>query len=251
MARCCADLELAMRVLSPPEPALADHGWSFTLPMPRVTDVRALRAAAWFDAPFAPTDRDYLALLQVAATSLAEAGAEVDFDARPFSDTDAQKHLSTYMAILMGSDTSFSAPGAPPLSFLDWRKLEVKRNFIKEAWAKFFKKYDVLLCPVNSIPAIPHTEKPWTERIFRGAGIPDFNSQFFSFWPGIVIVADLPATVLPVGFTPGGLPCGVQIVAPNFHDLTSIEVGKMLERFNPASKYVPPPGLSPQPQAKL
>eukprot|EP00666_Eupelagonemidae_sp_cell4sb_P003413 gene3413-17139_t len=34
----CADLELAMRILSPPEPEMARNGWTFTLPPARVTD---------------------------------------------------------------------------------------------------------------------------------------------------------------------------------------------------------------------
>jgi len=59
-------------------------------------------------------------------------------------------------------------------------------------------------------------------------------------WASLTIIADLPSTVVPIGFdSKSGLPCGVQIVAPFMHDLTSIEVGKMLEKHH--VKFTPPP----------
>ena len=50
---------------------------------------------------------------------------------------------------------------------------------------------------------------------------------------------DLPVTVVPTGRTEKNLPVGVQIVGPAWQDLTTIEVGKMMERLGCA--YVPPP----------
>jgi amidase len=50
----------------------------------------------------------------------------------------------------------------------------------------------------------------------------------------------LPATVAPAGFTPGGLPVGVQIVGPQYGDRTTIELARLLEREFQA--FVPPPG---------
>jgi len=90
------------------------------------------------------------------------------------------------------------------------------------------------------------------ERAHSGIGIPDFPDLDMGFWNILPSVADLPATVVPVGFTAThGLPCGVQIVAGNFQDLTSIEVGRMLEQCNPLTRYVPPPGFHAPPDAKL
>jgi len=58
-------------------------------------------------------------------------------------------------------------------------------------------------------------------------------------WAGLIIFVDLPSTVVPVGRDKDGLPVGVQIVGPAWQDLTTIEVGKMMERCG--SAYVPPP----------
>merc|ERR1711920_287645 len=106
-------------------------------------------------------------------------------------------------------------------SFREVEALQVKRSFIKEQYEEFFGKYDVMLCPVVPIPAFEHSSTPSDDRVYTGKGIPDFNVVSLLFWPGMIIVADLPSTVVPIGRTPGGLPCGIQIVAPAFHDLTS------------------------------
>lgn len=245
MARSCADLELGMRILSPPDPEMARNGWSFTLPPPKVSDVRALRVAAWLDFPGVPTDKECLMELHGAAASLQKAGATVDYAARPFSDEVAHKHIQTYLRLLQSTGGAFEGSGAP-MTHSEWKKLEVKRNFIKEAYAAFFERYDVMLCPVFPIPAIKHTKKMGKARKHSGVGIPDFDGSGIQmiFWAGIVIVADLPSTVVPVGFTSSTkLPVGVQIVAPNWHDLQSIEVGKMLEQHHPGTRYVVPPGF--------
>jgi amidase len=59
------------------------------------------------------------------------------------------------------------------------------------------------------------------------------------FWAGYGGMAYLPATVAPAGFTPAGLPVGVQIIGPQYGDRTCIEFARLLEReFQP---FVPPP----------
>ena len=48
-------------------------------------------------------------------------------------------------------------------------------------------------------------------------------------------------TVAPAGFAKSGLPVGVQIVGPEYGDLTCIEVARLLEQgFQP---FVPPKGF--------
>jgi amidase len=54
-------------------------------------------------------------------------------------------------------------------------------------------------------------------------------------------VVYLPSTVAPAGFTPEGLPVGVQIVGPQYGDLTCIALARMLEREYLG--FTPPPGF--------
>ena len=83
IARTCADLELAMRLLAKPEPTMAANGWAFTLPPATVSSVSSLRVACWLDDAFCPVEAECVALLTAAAESLAAAGAHVDYTARP------------------------------------------------------------------------------------------------------------------------------------------------------------------------
>ena len=49
------------------------------------------------------------------------------------------------------------------------------------------------------------------------------------FWAGISCFFLLPATVAPLGFSPQGLPFGVQIVGPQYGDRTTVTVARMLQ----------------------
>lgn len=47
-------------------------------------------------------------------------------------------------------------------------------------------------------------------------------------WPAIVGAAYLPATSVPVGSMPDGVPVGVQVVAPFLHDRRAIAVAELV-----------------------
>jgi len=61
-------------------------------------------------------------------------------------------------------------------------------------------------------------------------------------WAGYSGAFSLPSTAAPCGFTSGGLPVGVQIVGPQFGDLTCLAFAKMLERD--FQSFVAPPGYA-------
>ena len=60
------------------------------------------------------------------------------------------------------------------------------------------------------------------------------------FWAGYSGVAYLPSTVAPCGFTPEGLPVGVQIIGPQYGDLRCLRFAQLLERA--WQGFVPPKG---------
>lgn len=66
------------------------------------------------------------------------------------------------------------------------------------------------------------------------------TGQDFNYWSVFASVSGLPATVAPVGRTRGGLPAGIQIIAPMWEDATSIEFAALLAGL--AGGFVPPPG---------
>jgi amidase len=128
-------------------------------------------------------------------------------------------------------------------------KANHKRLKMQKKWAEFWDSsggYDVLLCPVTPTAAI---------KIDESGGLPGMatrtmviNGQERNYmdnirWAGLTIIADLPATVVPIGvLESSGLPVGVQIVAPAWQDKTAIEVGRMLEKVHQGP--LTPPGYA-------
>ena len=99
----------------------------------------------------------------------------------------------------------------------------------------FFQRYDLLLTPSLSVAAFPaeylippHWEQhPWDW--LRWAG---FSYPFNMTW--------LPAATCPCGFTPAGLPVGLQIVAGRFRDLRVLQAARAFEQARPWADKRPP-----------
>jgi amidase len=60
------------------------------------------------------------------------------------------------------------------------------------------------------------------------------------FWPGVIGMTLLPATVAPIGISAAGLPVGVQIVGPLYGDRATIAVAGLIEHS--WGGFVAPPG---------
>jgi len=82
---------------------------------------------------------------------------------------------------------------------------------------RFFRDYDVILCPVAAVPALPHGQAGATE------AFPGFSYTFTYNMTG------WPAAVVRAGTAPGGLPIGVQIVAHPGREDVALAVAKLIE----------------------
>lgn len=251
IARTCADLELALRVLAGPDPYMAQVGWSLTLPEPRITDPKHLRVAVWATDDFCPVDPACAKLIKGAGEALARRGAYVNYHARPGLSTGdgttffPQCH-QYYQALLAASLRAETARGPPLHDDIEYAKR--KRQAAREAWYSWFVGdecgsgtecgWDVLLCPVMPFCAIHHDQTGAGPALLRRVPCVDGATQrtvmggkpyeLHSRWVGLTTFADLPVVVVPVGCV-DGLACGVQIVGRPGEELQAIEVGKMLE----------------------
>lgn len=99
----------------------------------------------------------------------------------------------------------------------------------------FFERYDLLLTPSLSVAAFDNTrlipahwpQHPWDW--LRWAG---FSYPFNLTW--------LPAATCPCGFTPEGLPVGLQIVAGRLRDLRVLQAARAFEQARPWAQQRPP-----------
>jgi amidase len=262
LARSADDLAIALSVMSGPD-AIEAAGWQLRLRAPQQKRLRDFKVALMLDAPGLPVDRVVTDRLQALGDFLGRQKAKVDDRARPAidtseafavytrllrsatsdrqSDADFAKNVETVRA-LRPDDESYYARSlrAAVVSHRDWLAANEARHRMRLAWAEFFRTYDLLLCPVAGTAAFPHDQQG--ERHTRtievnGARVPVTDHLF---WAGYTGVSFLPSTAAPCGFTPSGLPVGVQIVGPQYGDLTCLAFAKLLERE--FQGFVPPPG---------
>jgi aspartyl-tRNA(Asn)/glutamyl-tRNA(Gln) amidotransferase subunit A len=89
------------------------------------------------------------------------------------------------------------------------------RAAVKRAFAIIFERFDALLTPTTALPA------PLLSEYDENAS-PGLFTRFVNY-------LDLAALSLPMGVTPEGLPIGMQIVVPGFHEPRALEIGAALE----------------------
>jgi amidase len=239
IARSADDLDVLVQVLTAPAPELAP---ACTLELP-ATDLRSLdqvKVGVWFDSADAPVDAEYRARLGATVDALADAGAQVE-DSHPPVEFAEQSALFWHlvMAAAAPSLSERFAEGAAG-SHLAWLRAEERRAALRRSWAEWFEDFDVLLCPALAVPAFPHVGKgPLDQRTVEMNGETRPLSEALG-WPGLISVIGLPAALVPIGRIGGGLPVGMQVVAPYLHDRRAVRVAKLIGEV--AGGYTPPPG---------
>jgi aspartyl-tRNA(Asn)/glutamyl-tRNA(Gln) amidotransferase subunit A len=120
-------------------------------------------------------------------------------------------------------------------SAVDYCKAYAQRLAYYDKVRVFFERYDLLLTPSLSVAAFPaerlmpaHWELHEWDWL-RWAG---FSYPFNLTW--------LPAATCPCGFTPAGLPVGLQIVAGRNRDLRVLQASRAFEQARPWAQHRPP-----------
>jgi len=249
MARGVDDLKLALSLIIGPAPG--DRiAWTLALPPPRREGVEGLKIAVMLEHPDFPVDSAVKDRIQAVADFLASRKAEIDETARPAFDMRAAfrvfigllvmplvirrqdeqfwlrlSHLTQYF---FGEDGEQNETHL--LSHAHWLTLDNARDMVRRAWDEFFKDYDILICPAAPGTAVPHdVEKQWHERRLDVNGKP-LSVVEATVWGSLATLGNLPATVAPAGFSPAGLPVGVQIIGPEYGDHACLAVAQYLER---------------------
>ncbi|MBR0829951.1 amidase [Bradyrhizobium manausense] len=254
LARSAFDLELLLDVVLGASDVEA-AGAQLRLPAPRHDDLRSFRVAVWNDAQAYPLDDGYAAAIDGLVDDLVRIGVTVDRAARPAIDPAAS--YDVYLQTLFGIIGAGLPPpareallaagevaesGSYPRRVADAVRQTLpqffagteQRHQLYRAWRRFFADYDVLLCPVTPTVAFPHDIErldlaaQFTRRLaVNGRTVPYMDNLA---WPGLVTVANLPATAVPTGRMVGSVPAGVQIVGPYLGDRTTLRFAQLVEQ---------------------
>lgn len=264
LARSAADLQLALDVLDP-SPSL----WT---PMGRVpvawrdpgTAPRQCRVAVLLDDDEAPVDAAVQQGLRELVAFLRSEGVAVTEGARPVDSAEANAVYTLLLRAATGAlyddaayaraleraagfaadDRSYPARHfrGNTISHRGWVQLDSRRSRLRQQWAAFFTRFDLLVCPVGTTPAFPHMQQG--ERWERMVGVngqpqPSTTALFWAGYPGLV---GLPATAIPLGLSPEGLPVGAQVVAPALADPLGLRFARFVEEG--FRRFVPPPAMA-------
>ncbi len=125
------------------------------------------------------------------------------------------------------------------LGHRDWLMADGARARLRAQWRELFKSFDAVICPVMPTPAFPHDHSPDQSTRHINIDGKDYPYSDQLAWPGIATLPGLPATAIPIGLSPEGLPVGVQIVGPWLEDRTPLKLAELIERE--FGGFVPPP----------
>jgi amidase len=265
MARSAADLSLMLDVMAGPDPLDAGIAYRLELPPSRHTALKDFNMLVLDSHPLLPSTACVRAAIARLAEGLAGAGAQVAYDSPLLPDMEDAARL--YMRLLMAflgfamppevyEANRAAAAALPPdahslpaeslrgsvASHRDWLIDDRARTKLRRQWADLFLSFDAVICPIMPTPAFPHDHSGTlqTRRLsVDGVEIP-YTDQLV--WAGVATGPGLPATSIPVGLSPEGLPIGVQIVGPWLEDRTPLALAALIERE--FGGFVPPPAYA-------
>lgn len=203
--------------------------------------IAGLRVAYSSDLGYLPVDGEVAESVRRAVAAFGELGCEVEEVDPGWGDPIAMEHVlftGTFAGMIGHQVDEWQDrldPGLVALtrhglrySAADFCRAMGERLQYYDKVHAFFQRYDLLLTPSLSVAAFDATklipahweQHPWDW--LRWAG---FSYPFNLTW--------LPTATCPCGFTPDGLPVGLQIVAGRFHDLRVLQAARAFELARP------------------
>jgi amidase len=263
LARSAADLELAFDIIAGPDEA-DGNGWRYALLQEARDRLQGWRIAIVADDSIFRVDNAIRSALVRLGEALAAGGATVDREAAlPLPSADQNELFLTLLRSVTASrypvreiealrakaqafsesEKSYDAlmHRGLTLSHAAWIAADDRRLALRRRWREFFKRYDVVICPVTTTPAYPHMiGVTRAEQYFSIDGEKRPGADNY-YWIGLPALSYLPATAIPIGSTTDGIPVGAQIIGPEFGDKRCLRLAQILEEtfrgFSPPPRY--------------
>ncbi|GAA4730366.1 amidase [Modestobacter marinus] len=254
MGRTVADVALAMSALAGPDPrvpiSLSEPGAPLAAPLP--TELTGLRVA-W--APDlggrVPVDPAITAVLMAQLGVFRDLGATVEEDCPDLTGADeafgvlrAWLFEASYGDLVrrhpdqVKETIRWNAARGAELTGADVGRAEVAHTALYQRVVEFFERYDVLLAPTTQVLPFPVEQEYPTEV----AGVPQEDYLGWMRSCTLISATGCPALSVPGGFTPDGLPVGLQVIGAPRADRTVLEVGHAFEQATGHGLRRPPLG---------
>jgi amidase len=250
MARTVEDTALLLSAIAGPDPhaplSIHEPGSLFDRPLDR--DPRGLRIA-WCatpgDLPFDPRVR---AVFDAQHSKLETAGCMVENANPDFSGADESFRVLRALLFYQGLGSLLPAhrgqmkatvieelERGARLTGPEIAAAETKRTELFARFGRLMKDYDFLVLPTTQVPAFDVTKEYVTEI----DGVP---MQSYIDWMGscyFITMTGLPSISVPAGFTPEGLPVGLQIVGRHQDDFGVLQMARLFEQVSGVAPRFP------------
>lgn len=240
MARSIRDLKLVYPLLSGPDgqDAFATSTVAFDAGTGNLTS-RPLRIG-WMTGPgFGPVDAQVAATVKAAASALQNLGMQVDQVSIPALEKDFALDVFNRLHIMEMKDAFKRATAGhhedelykmaktmlslPDTSMKDFIDAEQAAERLRDGFASYFARYDVLLTHVLPIPAHRHGEN---EFVIDGQKV---DATYLQGATVPLNVTGLPGIAMRFGTSTEGLPIAVQLVGSWLAESTILQVATLLE----------------------
>lgn len=230
LARTVQDVALLLSVMAGPDPrapiAIAESGAQFRQPLER--SFAGVRVAWSPTLGGLPVDPRVGAVLDAARPVFADLGCAVDAATPDFQDADEVFRVwrAWYFDLALGEllpehraemkDTVvWNIEEGANLSGPQIGRAEKQRTLLYHRVREFMERYEFLVLPVSQVPPFD-VRQPYVTEI-NGVAMETYLDWMRSC--SYVSVTGLPAISVPAGFTPEGLPVGIQIVGRHQDEL--------------------------------
>ncbi len=250
MARSVADAAFMLSVIAGEDgrdpQSYPSNPQDFTQPLDR--DWKGVRVAWSPDLGGLPLDRRVRNVLESQRRTFEDLGCIVEEATPDFSDVDeifltlrSWANWNTNGALLaehravMKPEAIWDIEAGAQLSGDDVAKVIIKHGALLERMRVFQEKYSFLVCAVNQVPPFD-AHLDWPKSI-EGVTMDTYVAWMKSaYW---ISTTCRPAISVPAGFTPEGLPVGIQIVGRHRDDLGVLRLGHAFEQATGVGKRRP------------
>jgi amidase len=261
MARTVADAALLLAVMSGPDPRVP---LALDAPPPVLSspaDIAALLArdmrgvrVGWSADLGLPVEPAVRAVLGPARKVLADLGCEVTDAAPDLSGADegfriwrALRYATAFGPLVaehpdqVGPNVTWNVQRGLELTTADLGRATALLAGLAERISEFFEAHDILACPVTQV--VPFSiDLDWVHEI---DGVPMHTYLDWMSSAYLISATGLPAVSVPAGFTPQGLPVGLQLVGRRRADWALLSVAHAFEAATGHGRIEPELAVSP------